>query len=102
MLTYLFVIFFRYLLAGIISWGVSCGEKDVPGVYASVDYALPFIAWDNFCHYGNAYSKYVNFPQHNNWIDQEIDELRSITGAGVYIRRANGIKNTCISTGGRS
>ena len=89
-------------MTGIISWGVACGKKDVPGVYASVDYALPFIVWDNFCHYGNAHSKYIDFPQYNNWIDEEITNLRKVTGAGAYIRRAKDIKKTCISSGVRS
>merc|ERR1712020_201353 len=33
----------EYVLAGIISWGINCGKKDIPGVYASVVKALPFI-----------------------------------------------------------
>ena len=26
----------RWVLSGIVSWGLGCGEKDVPGVYVEV------------------------------------------------------------------
>lgn len=84
------------VLVGIISWGIECGKKNVPGVYASVQHALPFIAWDNNCHYGAKHSKYVDFPQYNGWIEQEIRALKKLKGAGEYIRRAEKIKNMCI------
>ncbi|XP_071520813.1 inactive CLIP domain-containing serine protease A3-like isoform X2 [Panulirus ornatus] len=28
----------RYVVAGITAWGIGCGQKDVPGVYADVQY----------------------------------------------------------------
>ena len=55
------------VLVGIISWGIECGKKNVPGVYASVQHALPFIAWDNNCHYGAKHSKYVDFPSFSKY-----------------------------------
>ncbi|XP_076059943.1 transmembrane protease serine 9-like [Oratosquilla oratoria] len=33
----------RYTLVGITSWGIGCGTKDIPGVYADVAYAHTFI-----------------------------------------------------------
>lgn len=33
-----------YFLKGITAWGISCGEKDVPGVYADVQYLLPWLS----------------------------------------------------------
>ena len=87
---------FRHVLVGIISWGVDCGKKNVPGIYASVDHALEFLAWDKICHYGDQYSDFMDFPQYGNWINQEIRELKSLIGAGKYIRRAQKIKSECI------
>ena len=87
--------FFRFVQVGIIAWGVSCGEKNVPGIYASVPEALNFIAWDNNCHYGDKYSKYIDFPEYDNWIDQEIEKLRAIPGAGKLIRRGLDLKEKC-------
>ena len=42
----------RFVLAGIISWGIGCGREGVPGVYASVRDALCFIDWDTKCKHG--------------------------------------------------
>ena len=90
-----FFIHYRYELVGVISSGVSCGQKNVPGVYASVPNALNFIAWDIYCKYGSEYQEYYDFFQHSDWIDKEIKALGGITGAGKYLRRAQELKNSC-------
>jgi secreted trypsin-like serine protease len=41
----------QFVLAGIISWGIGCGDA-IPGVYASVRDALCFIDWDTKCKHG--------------------------------------------------
>ncbi|CAG0888343.1 unnamed protein product [Cyprideis torosa] len=33
----------HYILAGIASWGIGCGQKNVPGVYVSVPSVMPWI-----------------------------------------------------------
>ncbi|XP_062140889.1 phenoloxidase-activating factor 2 [Drosophila sulfurigaster albostrigata] len=33
----------RFKSAGLVAWGIGCGEENVPGVYASVSYLRPWI-----------------------------------------------------------
>lgn len=33
----------QYVLTGITAWGIGCGQKDVPGVYANVAQFVPWI-----------------------------------------------------------
>ena len=33
----------RYVQVGIVSWGIGCGENDIPGVYADVTTARAWI-----------------------------------------------------------
>ncbi|KAF7268537.1 hypothetical protein GWI33_018409 [Rhynchophorus ferrugineus] len=33
----------RWIVAGVVSWGIECGNKDNPGVYTRVDKYLPWI-----------------------------------------------------------
>lgn len=41
----------RYLLAGLVAWGIGCGENNVPGVYADV-------------------------PQFRDWVDKQMGQYR--------------------------
>ena len=33
----------RFMQAGIVAWGIGCGENQIPGVYANVAAARPWI-----------------------------------------------------------
>jgi len=42
-----------YVQAGIVAWGIGCGETGTPGVYASVSQAVCWIDYVMSCYYGN-------------------------------------------------
>ena len=70
----LFSIQFRYVLAGIIAWGIGCGKDGLPGVYASVRNALCFIDWDTKCKHGSDFIGHYDYSNDcTGWIDKLID-----------------------------
>ena len=62
----------RYVLAGIVSWGLECGKKDVPGVYADVTQGLCFIDYATKCMHGKEYQRFYDYPQCANWLEDLI------------------------------
>ena len=59
-------------MSGIVSWGLMCGKKNVPGVYADVTQGLCFIDWATKCLHGDKYQQYYDYPQCNNWLENLI------------------------------
>jgi len=51
-----------YVQAGIVAWGIGCGEDNTPGVYADVSQATCWIDQAITCHYGggNSYFGYTS------------------------------------------
>ena len=47
-----------YFQTGISSWGLECGLKDVPGVYADVKVGLCFIDYATRCGFNKTVSDY--------------------------------------------
>ena len=65
-----------YIQAGIVAWGVGCGEDGTPGVYAEVSQATCWIDQAITCHNGggNSYFGYTsNVCQ--TWLDDKISSL---------------------------
>ena len=88
---------FRYILTGIIAWGIDCGKAGVPGVYGSVQKALCFIDFATKCKHRRKYNNFYNYREHcKNWIDEEIEAMRE-RKEGKQILKAQALKDSCIS-----
>jgi len=71
-----------YVQAGIVAWGVGCGEDGTPGVYASVSKAVCWIDYVMSCYYGKAigdFSSYWGFSANScqSWLDTKLSQLYS-------------------------
>ena len=66
------------LQVGIVAWGLDCGQKNVPGAYASVIRGLCFIKWALECEHNSKYHEFVPFSQDCEFlIEDEILEIIS-------------------------
>merc|ERR1712001_613566 len=81
-----------YVQAGIVAWGVGCGEDGTPGVYASVSKAACWIDYAMSCHYGDISGDYSSFNGYTSnvcqeWMNTKIADLeKKRDGAGKYGR----------------
>merc|ERR1711972_545866 len=81
-----------YVQAGIVAWGIGCGEDGTPGVYASVSKALCWIDYAMSCYYGDISGDYTSANGYTSnvcqvWMDEKIADLeRKRDGAGKYGR----------------
>merc|ERR1711872_379055 len=81
-----------YVQAGMVAWGIGCGEDGTPGVYASVSKALCWIDYAMSCYYGDISGDYSSFNGYTSdvcqtWMDRKISDLeKKRDGAGKYGR----------------
>merc|ERR1711936_1220794 len=83
-----------YIQAGIVAWGIGCGEDNTPGVYADVSQASCWIDQAVSCYYGGLVSEpYENFPSYFGytsdqcqvWLENKVYELENKRdGAGKF------------------
>merc|ERR1712050_241518 len=84
-----------YIQAGIVAWGIGCGEDGTPGVYADVSQAVCWIDQAVSCYYGGLGSEepYENFPsvfgytsdQCQVWLENKVYGLEDKRdGAGKF------------------
>merc|ERR1712025_430010 len=69
-----------YVQAGIVAWGIGCGEQGTPGVYADVSKATCWIDQAITCHYGASTGNYNSFMGYTtnvcqNWMDNTLNSL---------------------------
>merc|ERR1712244_12052 len=71
-----------YVQAGIVAWGIGCGENGSPGVYASVSKAVCWIDHAMSCYFGTLSGDYSSFNGYTSDICQaELDILVIDLGA---------------------
>merc|ERR1712149_71916 len=96
-----------YVQAGIVAWGIGCGEDNTPGVYASVSKGVCWIDYAMTCQFGQqsgSYSSYWGYSaqQCQTWMNGELSRLNqevadmqnagSLTGRKKAAALAKGIK----------
>jgi len=69
-----------YIQAGIVAWGVGCGEDGTPGVYAEVSQATCWIDQAITCYYGSINNNYNSFLGYTSnvcqvWLQDKISAL---------------------------
>jgi len=67
---------YTYVQAGIVAWGIGCGEDGTPGVYADVSQATCWIDQAITCQYGLTDS-YLGYTSNvcQVWLQNKIDQL---------------------------
>merc|ERR1712033_72762 len=79
-----------YVQAGIVAWGIGCGEDGTPGVYADVAKASCWIDSAVTCNYGDVSGSYNSYFGYTSdvcqaWMDGKIAELeKKKQAAGNY------------------
>merc|ERR1712173_92349 len=96
-----------YVQAGIVAWGIGCGEDNIPGVYASVSKGVCWIDYAMTCQFGQqsgSFSSYWGYSaqQCQTWMNGELSRLNeevaamqnagSLTGRKKAAALAKGIK----------
>merc|ERR1712218_586079 len=70
---------FTFVQAGVVAWGIGCGEDATPGVYASVSKAVRWIDYAMSCHQGRTSGEFSSYWGHSHqcqaWMDGELNRL---------------------------
>jgi len=78
---------FTYVQAGVVAWGIGCGEDATPGVYASVSKAVCWIDYSMSCHQGRVAGDFSSYWGHSDqcqaWMDGEVRRLNQEVDAAI-------------------
>ena len=65
-----------YVQAGIVGWGVGCGQEGVPGVYTDVSEMMCYVDWATRCVRGADYDAYGENGCGKNWARKQRNQVR--------------------------
>ena len=78
---------FTFVQAGVVAWGIGCGEDATPGVYASVSKAVCWIDYSMSCHQGRVSGDFSSYWGHSDqcqaWMDGEVSRLNQEVDAAI-------------------
>ncbi len=72
----------QYVQAGIVGWGIGCGQEGIPGVYTDVASQLCYIDFASRCLQGDHYAAPI--PQCADWADRTREDLRYALNSYQY------------------
>jgi len=69
-----------YVQAGIVAWGIGCGEDGTPGVYASVSKAVCWMDYTMSCYFGASTGDFASYWGYSSntcgaWLESTIADL---------------------------
>merc|ERR1712141_940523 len=94
-----------YVQAGIVAWGIGCGEDNTPGVYASVSKGVCWIDYAMSCQQGSrtgSFSSYWGYSaqQCQTWMDNERSRLSQDVAAMQNAGSLTGRKKAAVLAAG--
>ena len=75
-----------YVQAGIVGWGVGCGQEGVPGVYTDVADMMCWVDWATRCVRGSDYDAYGEGACGKNWARKQRNGVRKALRAWESIQ----------------
>merc|ERR1719429_396555 len=99
---------FTFVQAGVVAWGIGCGEDATPGVYASVSKAVCWIDYAMSCHQGRTSGDFSSYWGHSHrcqaWMDGELSRLNHYSQCSISWTLSNFGRETdsLTSSGGYS
>ena len=89
-------------MAGIIAFGIGCGNSNVPDVFASIQNALCFIDYDIKCKHNKDFITHIDYEKDcSTWYDDTFQELethpqvKQVKTIERYLNRTIALATTC-------